>query len=62
MKAGDFFSRALGAFVIAASMLGLFAVTGFPEPMGRQVFIAVGTAVIVQSVMAVYYRRGSGNS
>lgn len=57
MKAAGFFSRVAGGFVLAACMLGLFAVTGFPEPMDRQVFIAIGTAVVVQFVMAVYYAR-----
>jgi len=62
MRAGDILPRALGALVIVAAMLGLFAVTGFPEPLGRQIFIAVGTAVVVQSVMAIYSsRRGSGH-
>ena len=63
MKARGFLSLSFRALVMALIMLGLFAVTGFPEPIGRQVSIAVGTAVITQIAMAFYYSRwGTGHS
>lgn len=43
----------------AAAMLGLFTVTGFPEPLSRQLFIVLGTAIVIQ--VGVTWLRRSGH-
>lgn len=57
MKIKDVLLKANAVFVVAACIIGLFAVTGFPEPMSRQLFIAVGTALILQVALTIYGSR-----
>lgn len=42
----------------ASAMLGLFTVTGFPEPLSRQLFMVLGTAIVIQVYIAWLRRSG----
>ena len=48
------------ALFTAAAIVGLFTVTGFPEPLGRQILIALASATAVQVYIEVVRRRQSG--
>lgn len=41
----------------ALAMVGLFTVTGFPEPVSRQVFVGLCTGAGVAAYLAWYERR-----
>lgn len=44
----------------AAAIIGLFTVTGFPAPLGRQILIAMASATAVQVYVEVVRRRQTG--
>lgn len=49
----------MGAVVLtAAAMLGLFAATGFPEPLARQLLIVVPSAIAIQAFVIYLGRTG----
>jgi hypothetical protein len=54
-------SRIGATLFTASAMLGLFAVTGFPEPLSRQILISVGASVAVHTYMLLLDFRRHGN-